>query len=162
VAKYDRWLTEDGLLLLGAWARDGLTDEKIAENMGISRSTLNDWKKKFPDISDTLKKNKEIADVKVENSLYQKAIGIKEVVKKPIKVKEVKYRDGKRVSEKEHIEYAEEEVYIPPDTGAQVFWLKNRRPDKWKDKPIDTGDAGSLEAQNELIKAIKEAVKDED
>lgn len=147
--------------MLEAWARDGLTDEQIANNMGIRRSTLNEWKKKFPDISDTLKKNKEIADAKVEKSLFQRALGTKVKVKKPIKVKEIKTKDGKR-TEKEHIEYVEEEVYIPPDTTALIYWLKNRLPAKWRDKPIDTGDAGSLEAQNELINAIKEAVKDED
>lgn len=45
------------LQLLGAWARDGLTDEQIAKNMGICRDTLIQWKKRFPDISDTLKRN---------------------------------------------------------------------------------------------------------
>ena len=54
--KYEKWLEPDGLLLLEGWARSGLTDEQIAKNMGISRSTLNDWKNKYPDISDTLKK----------------------------------------------------------------------------------------------------------
>lgn len=53
--KYEQWLTEEGLLQLEAWARNGLTDEQIAANMGITRSTLNEWKKKYSDISDTLK-----------------------------------------------------------------------------------------------------------
>lgn len=42
--KYEYWLTPEGLLKLEGWARDGLTDEQIAHNMGISRSTLNKWK----------------------------------------------------------------------------------------------------------------------
>lgn len=46
MAKYEKWLTPDGLVRIGGWARDGLTDEQIAHNMGISRSTLNAWKKK--------------------------------------------------------------------------------------------------------------------
>lgn len=58
--KYEKWLEPDGLQLLGAWARDGLTDEQIAKNMGISHSTLNEWKKKFPDISDTLKRSNDV------------------------------------------------------------------------------------------------------
>lgn len=132
--KYEYWLTPENLLKLEGWARDGLTEEQIAKNMGVSRSTLNDWKKKYPDILNTLKKGKEVADRSVENALYESAIGKKYKVKKPIKVKEVQYRDGKRVKEVEHIEYAEEEIVIPPNTTAQIFWLKNRKPDVWRDK----------------------------
>ena len=61
-------MTEEGLLQLEAWARDGLTDEQIAANIGISRSTLNEWKKKYSDISDTLKRGKEVVDIQVENA----------------------------------------------------------------------------------------------
>ena len=138
--KYEYWLTADGLLQLGAWARNGLTDEQIAKNIGICRDTLIEWKKKYSDISDTLKINKEIVDTQVENALLTKALGITKVVKKPIKVKEVQYDNGKRVSEKEHIEYADEEIYIPPDTTAQIFWLKNRKPEEWRDKKDVTVD----------------------
>ena len=56
--KYGKWLEPEGLLKIEGWARDGLTEEQIAENMGISRSTLGEWKKKYSDISDTLKINK--------------------------------------------------------------------------------------------------------
>jgi transposase-like protein len=132
--KYEYWLTPDGLLLLEAWARDGLTDEQVAKNIGINRDTLYTWKKKYPDISDALKRGKEVIDVEVENALFKKATGFNKTVKKAIKVKEVIYENGKRKSEKEHIEYADEEVYIPPDTTAQIFWLKNRKPDIWRDK----------------------------
>lgn len=133
-AKYEYWLSEEGLILLEAWARDGLIDEDIAKNMGISRSTLNEWKKKHPDISDTLKKGKEVVDVKVENALLKKALGYNITVNKPIKVKEVIYDNGKRVSEKERVEIVAEEVHIPADTTAQIFWLKNRKPDVWREK----------------------------
>lgn len=133
-SKYAKWLEPEGLLLLESWARDGLTEEQIAYNMGISRETLRVWKSKYSVISGTLKKGKEIVDIQVENALLKKALGMKETVKKAIKVREVKYNDGKRVSEKEHIEYVDEEVFVPPDTTAQIFWLKNRKPDKWRDK----------------------------
>jgi hypothetical protein len=73
--KYEYWLTEEGLALLLGWARDGLADRQIAGNMGISRDTLNEWKKRYSDISDTLKKGKEVADRQVENALFEKAIG---------------------------------------------------------------------------------------
>lgn len=132
--KYVEWQTEEGLLQLGAWARDGLTDEQIASNIGISRSTLSDWKNRFSDIADTLKKGKAVVDIQVENALFKKAIGYKTKVKKAFKLKEVLYDNGKRLQETERIEYAEEEMYIPADTTAQIFWLKNRKPEAWKDK----------------------------
>lgn len=73
--KYEYWLTPEGLLKLEGWARDGLTDEQIAQNIGISRSTLNAWKERYSDISDTLKKGKEVVDRKVENALLKRALG---------------------------------------------------------------------------------------
>ena len=73
--KYTEWLTPEGLLKIEGWARDGLIDEQIAHNMGIVRSTLNVWKEKFPDISDALKKGKEVIDRQVENALLKRALG---------------------------------------------------------------------------------------
>ena len=130
-------LTEESLLRLEAWARDGLTDEQIADNIGIRRETLYDWKKKYPHISNALKRGKDVVDIQVENALLNKAQGITKTLIKPIKIKTVTYDNGKRVKEEEHIEYAEEEVFVPPDTVAQIFWLKNRKPNTWKDKPVD-------------------------
>lgn len=66
-AKYQEWIDDpDKRTLLSGWARKGLSDEQIAKNIGISRSTLNEWRKKYPVIADTLKKSKEIADTEVE------------------------------------------------------------------------------------------------
>ena len=134
--KYQEWLEPDKLTLLEGWARDGLTDEQIAKNMGIAAKTLYEWKKNYGEICKALKKGKEFTDRLVENALLKKATGEVRTIKKPIKVKEVLYEDGKRISEKEHIEYADEEIYIPPDTTAQIFWLKNRKPEDWRDKRI--------------------------
>lgn len=87
--KREKWIEPNHLLILGAWARDGLTDEDIAHNIGISRSTLKEWKKKIPAISATLNTNKAIADIRVENALYKKAIGctVKEKVISKIKTR---------------------------------------------------------------------------
>lgn len=132
--KYEYWLTPEGLLKLEGWARDGLTDEQIAENMGITRSTLNEWKKKYSDISDTLKRGKEVVDIQVENALLKRALGYsyKETTHELIE-------GGMQVTK-----VVEKEVI--PDTTAQIFWLKNRRPDKWRDKQ-DVQVSGSLEAE---------------
>ena len=139
--KYEYWLTDEGLLRIEGWARDGLTDEQIAHNAGIHPDTLYDWQKRFPVISDALKRGKAPVDIEVENALLKKALGFSVKVKKPIKVKTKRQLQGKGTIEEEHIEYAEEEVYVPPDTAAQIFWLKNRKPDKWRDKPAAENEA---------------------
>ena len=132
--KYVDWLTNDGLLLIEGWARDGLTDVQIAQNIGISSSTFYAWRLKFPQISESLKKGKAPVDFEVENALLNKARGFIKIIKKPIKVKTKKQLAGKGTIEEEHIEYVDEEIYIPPDTTAQIFWLKNRKPEKWRDR----------------------------
>ncbi len=152
--KYEKWLEPDGLLLLEAWARDGLTDEQLAKNMGISRSTLSEWKNKYPDISDALKKGKAVVDIQVENALFKKALGYNAKVKKAFKVKEVHYEDGKRTKEIERIEYADEEVHVPADTTAQIFWLKNRKPDVWRDK-VETETVVKIEDLSPLADLLK-------
>ena len=75
MAKFQRWTEEQGLTLLEGWARDGLTDEQIAHNMGVHPSTLYDWKKRFPELSKALKKGKEVVDYQVENALLKRALG---------------------------------------------------------------------------------------
>lgn len=142
-AKYAEWLTPEGLLKIEGWARDGLTDEQIAKNIGISRSTLNVWKDRYSDISDALKKGKDIIDRQVENALLKRALGYEyEEVKE-------KFEDGviteRTVTKKE----------VVPDTTAQIFWLKNRKPDKWRDKPAyeDTSELDKLDA---ILKGLKD------
>ena len=67
--KFAEWITEDGLLRIEGWARDGLTDEQIAKNMGISHQTFYEWSRRFPEMSDTLKKGKAPVDREIENQL---------------------------------------------------------------------------------------------
>lgn len=113
------------LVEIEAWKRDGLTDEQIFKNLGISRDTFYKYKEKYADFSDALKKGKEVADIEVENALFKRAIGYKY---KEI-IKEVKEIDGKKST------YIKEVVKeMPGDVGAQIFWLKNRKSSKWKDK----------------------------
>ena len=106
-------------MLLEGWARDGLTDQQISDNIGISRSTLSAWKNKFQDISDALKKGKEIVDFQVENALLKRALGYDYLEERVGK-------DGVKITCNKH---------VPPDVTAIIFWLKNRRPDKWRDRP---------------------------
>ena len=139
--KYEQWLTEEGLLQLESWARDGLTDEQIASNMGITRSTLNEWKKKYSDISDTLKRGKNVTDIKVENALLKRALGYRytEVTREKVfnaKTGKFELTPTKEVTKE-----------VAPDTTAQIFWLKNRRPEQWRDKR-DVAVEGEIDTNN--------------
>lgn len=139
--KYQEWLTEEGLLQLEAWARDGLTDEQIAANIGISRSTLNEWKNKYSDISDTLKRGKEVVDIQVENALLKRALGYtyKEVTREKV--------FNPETGQYELMPTKEVTKEVVPDTTAQIFWLKNRRPEQWRDKR-DVSVEGELNTNN--------------
>ena len=121
--KYEDWLTEDGLLKVQGWARDGLSNEQIAHNIGINKDTLYEWQKRFSDFSDALKKGKEVVDREVENALLKRALGYEydEVTQEPVTDKDTgitEMRVTKRVTKQ-----------IVPDVTAQIFWLKNRKPD---------------------------------
>jgi hypothetical protein len=72
--KYQNWLTEDGLLRIQGWARDGLTNEDIAFNMGITAKTLYEWMIKYSELSEALKEGKDVIDRRVENALANKAL----------------------------------------------------------------------------------------
>ena len=119
--KYEYWLTPEGLVLLEGWARDGLTDEQIAHNMGIATGTLYSWKKSHVEICEALKKGKEVVDFEVENALLQSALN--------------------------------------GNITAQIFWLKNRRPDKWRDKPEEEN-ADSEENGIIFLAPIVESLQD--
>lgn len=139
--KYQEWLTPEGLLKIEGWARDGLIDEQIAQNIGIRAATLYEWKKRFPEISEALKRGKEVIDRQVENALLKRALGYEyEEVKE-------KFEGGilteRTVTKKE----------VVADTTAQIFWLKNRKPDTWRDKPegIQKGDTSLFEG---IVKTV--------
>lgn len=119
--------------------------------MGINVKTLYDWKNKHGKICNALKKGKEVTDLMVENALFQSAVGTVRKVKKPIKLKREKQIQGKGKVVEEYIEYVEEEVYTPPQVLAQIFWLKNRKPTEWKDRP--EGDNFN-EALQDMLKGI--------
>lgn len=73
--KYQEWLTDEGLIKIEGWARDGLTDEQISGNMGIAPKTLYRWKENYSQICQALKKGKEVVDRQVENALLKRALG---------------------------------------------------------------------------------------
>lgn len=155
-AKYKEWLTDDGLLLLRSWARDGLTDEMIAEKMGIGIATLSRWKKEFLSIADALKRSREVYDNEVVDALHRRTLGAKVQVKKHFKVKEVIYdrETGKKIQETEKIVAVNDEVYVPPDTMAQMYWLNNRMSELWKARRNDTGTPQTGKEEAALMAAL--------
>lgn len=157
ISKAGEWLEPEKLTLLTAWARDGLVDEQIAKNMGISEATLYNYKNKYPEIKEALRKGKEVVDIEVENALFKKAIGYNITVQKAFKLKDIIYgENGKKISEKERIEYAEEEIHVPADTTAQIFWLKNRKKVQWRDKVEYEANTDELNKVKELLGKIQE------
>jgi transcriptional regulator with XRE-family HTH domain len=109
-------------------AKHGLTEEQIADILGICKATITNYKLSSPEFLASLKEGKEISDLKVEKSLFQRAVGY---------------------------EHPEEEIFCnkdgvvttvptmkfyPPDTTACIFWLKNRKKAEWRDTIEHTGD----------------------
>lgn len=159
--KYQDWLTHEGLTKLEGWARNGLIDEQIAHNVGISRQTLYKWEAKYSDIRDALKKGKEVVDLEVEGSLLRRAKGymttdhqykivdVNEDVlwarrRKAANAYKLNHPEAtkqeiddyaaEKVPTRERIELFQNEREVPPDTTAAIFWLKNRKPDEWRDR----------------------------
>lgn len=136
MAKIDRWVTKEGLAQLESLAA-ACTDQELATKIGISRSTLAQWKRTNPDISDSITRGRTDlrACADVEKTLLQRALGYTVPVKKAIKVRHVKYNDqGRRISEDEEVVLAEEEQHVPADVGAIRFFLTNRAPERWQNK----------------------------
>lgn len=135
---YREWLEDDKLLLLEGWARNGLTDEQIAHNIGITTKTLYEWKNRFSAICNALKKGKEVVDIQVENALLKRALG---------------YSYEEKTYEGEVLTKVVTKQ-VAPDTTAQIFWLKNRKPQEWRDKQEV---ANNVEVENLAI--LKDLLK---
>lgn len=101
----------------------GYTDKQLADFFNVNESTITRWKTKYPEFCTSIKKGKEFADIEVVESLYKRALGIEY---EEVELKTDGKAKSKRVVKK----------FIPPDTTAQIFWLKNRQPQKWRDKQI--------------------------
>lgn len=112
-----------------AWslAIKGLTIAEIGKEMGVSRATVNRWISNYPDFKEAINAGRDASDSKVERSLYQRAVGYTYKERKIINVLD---SSGKPVPAR--IETVEK--HVPPDTTAQIYWLKNRKRDQWKDK----------------------------
>lgn len=104
----------------------GATDAEIADFFEVSVRTVARWKTRHEEFAQALVVGKTLADERVRRSLYHKAVGYDFVEQQAIKVKLEQHR--------EEVQIVDVEKHMPPDTTAQIFWLKNRDPENWRDK----------------------------
>jgi len=123
VAKIDEWLTDDKLILLQGWARDGLTNEQIANNIGINVKTLYEWKNKHSNISNALKDGRDVVDYQVENALLLNALS--------------------------------------GNVTAQIFWLKNRKKNEWREKIEIPTNPNEISKVQELLSKIENEARND-
>ena len=102
-------------------ARLGMTRWEIARALGIRRETLWDWERKNPEFSNVLKAASAAADERVEASIYERAVGYS-------------YQTEKLFSWRGEVVRAETNAHVPADPQLAMFWLKNRQPERWKDR----------------------------
>lgn len=127
------------LELIEGWLREGISERDIARKLHVAHSTFQEYKRVHPDFSDRLKKGRELADIQVENALFRSAVGYEYE-----EVKTEYYENGKKALQnndpdaKQSKKITKTTRRVLGDVTAQIFWLKNRRPDKWRDrKEID-------------------------
>lgn len=142
--KYHEWLQEDNLIRIESWARMGLTNEQIAKNIGVNADTFYTWLKKYPEISESIKKGKAPIDFEVENALFKRAIGY-EYEEVETTIEEIDGKQRKRIKKIKKVAL--------PETSAMIFWLKNRKPEQWR--KLNPVVEAKLNAETE--KLLKEA-----
>lgn len=115
------------------WAKKGLTDAEMMELLGISHNSFYKYKNEYDDFKDALKTGKQFADDLVEQALYKSAIGY--------------YYEEEAVTNKGEVVSVKK--YSKPNITAQIFWLKNRRKDDWRDKQ-DIEHSGGMDIEVNL------------
>lgn len=149
----DDWLTDDGLLLLESWARDGYTMMDISNKIGIDNDVFLRWKDRYPEIREAVGKGKELVDYQVENALLKSALGYK--------TQEVKVtttmRYGKVVETVKEVLDKE----VAPNVSAIQMWLYNRQKDKWKNMNAAKNVFDDLEEDTSIEITVTRANKDE-
>ena len=117
----------------------GTTDRDLCLFFSISHQTVENWKKTYPEFFLALMKGKQEADTNVAEAMYRNATGYDYYEEQAVKLRETSYVGGKVSNVREYVEIVMVKRHQPADTTAQIFWLKNRRPDLWRDvKRIDS------------------------
>lgn len=132
--------TDDFPKLVEMYMRHGLTEEQAAKNLGVHVSTFEDYKKRYAEFSEAIKRGKAPVDFEVENALLKRAKGFEaDDVHVSNYMGEVRLTPVKKI--------------FPPDTTAAIFWLKNRNPKRWRDiKGVElTGKDGGPVEKHEVV-----------
>lgn len=132
---FEYWMSDEGLLRIEGWAKDGLSEPQIAECMEISYSTFNRWKVKpeCDNFREVLKNSKEVVDRKVENALLKRALGYdyEEIINERV----IDYDPTTGLPRGSHMEETKRlKKHMPPDATSMIYWLKNRKYMIWRDK----------------------------
>ena len=135
--KHIAWHEPFKLEKITNWAANGCTDDQIARNIGIHRATLYDWLGKYPDISDAVKKGREMAVEAIENAFFTRALG-GQVVTEEVEEFRGEVRDGKPYNGT--VVKRTVKKSLPGDVTAQVFYLKNKA--GYRSEPQAGADAG--------------------
>lgn len=143
-ARYDK----SKLANIAELAKKGLTDNEIAKSLHVSRSTFSRWKTKYPEVDEALRVNRVIPNANVEASLYKSAIGYHYEEEKWSKI------DGEMVLVEKNVRYQH------PMPAAYIFWLKNRMPEKWRDK-VDVSSTNITATAKVSLKKLKDLSPDE-
>lgn len=117
-------------------ASDGLTQNQIADALGVNFRTLQRYIEQEDELRKAINSGREVAIKEVENAMFNSAIGGKVTVKKGMKVKKIIYENGRKKGEVETVEPYDEEIYVKPDTQAGIFLLKNWAKDRYSQDPI--------------------------
>lgn len=139
---YTEWITEKGLAQVKEWAEEGLINKQLAHKIGINVATLYEWQDRFPEFADAIKKGKKVIDEQVENSLLKRAIGYRYE-------EETwgKHNTGEMVLVKRVVKSQ------APDVTAQIFWLKNRQPERWRERvEIKNEHEGTIKVEMGVMK----------
>ncbi|WML37816.1 transposase [Clostridium sp. OS1-26] len=151
---------KEKLILVEGWGREGLTDEQIAHNLEIGKTAFYKYKKEHTEFANALKKGKEVIDFEVENALFKRALGYEyqEVTRERTVIKDDK---GQIVTDihgfpcYKMIVVKTVRKEVAPGTIAQIFWLKNRKPEKWRDKQ-EVQHSGGINTKNPFEGLTKE------
>lgn len=161
---FEEWQQPEKLTLLTGWRRDGLTFEQIAANIGVRRETLFKWSKKDENISNALKAGSEVMVYNTENELYESSknryVEELEITETALYDKQTgeKLQTVNRVTKKHR-------RYVPGNVAAQIFILKNRAANKWRERPdlmeqTEVTDDGFVDAMKASINEVWEDGED--
>ena len=142
-------------LLAEGYARNGLSDLQIANNLGVKKTAFYTYQTRYPDFAAAVKKGRRPVDIEVENALLKRALGFEyEEKTTEVDVLSVINEDGSISETPTPSKIRITKRYVPPDVGAIAFWLKNRKSSDWKDKremELKTGSGGDTEGSVKVI-----------